>query len=86
MLNPFKPHIVEFDRGGFAVRRLGLLGWRYLDNYKYLHKTEKPFWWLFPGPENIRYWRHDSIEDARSTLHQYTSYGNFTNQVKKVYL
>lgn len=31
IFNPFKPHICEFRTGDFAVRKLALLGWEYLD-------------------------------------------------------
>jgi hypothetical protein len=39
MYNPFKPHIVQFDKGTFGIRRAKLspLRWEYLSNYSYLY-------------------------------------------------
>lgn len=31
--NPFKPHIVEFGTGGFAIRKLTWAGWTCLSTY-----------------------------------------------------
>lgn len=61
--NPFKPHIVEFRSGGFAVRRLTLLsGWRFFDSQK-----PKPdyFWW---GPSCSRWYTLDSLDQAKTLL------------------
>ena len=42
--NPFKPHIVKFRNGKFAIRRAGFpFGfWEYLD------KFTLDFWWSIP--------------------------------------
>ena len=85
MYNPLKPHIVEFVSTGFAVRRLTLMGWRYLDNHKYVHKNEPSFWWYGVSGESCRYWFHESLLDAQQTLAKYTHQDGFSTEVKKVY-
>jgi len=39
LYNIFKPHVVEFSNGKFAVRKLTSIGFRYLD-------TDTNHWWL----------------------------------------
>lgn len=47
--NPFKPHIVEFADGTFAVRKRGWLGfmWTYKDRNGWSYSTTSDIqWWL----------------------------------------
>ena len=40
--NPFKPHIVQFANGKFAVRKWRVL-WLYKENYTF--SFDEVFWW-----------------------------------------
>jgi hypothetical protein len=41
--NPFKPHIVQFADGKFAVRRRCFIGWEYKERVTF--KNEDVYWW-----------------------------------------
>lgn len=44
MYNPFRPHIVQFHDGKYAVRcwKLDHFGWGYFDNQRYCRDN---YWW-----------------------------------------
>lgn len=64
--NPFKPHIVEFDNGTFAVRKLGTIGWYHYDNQKV---KADDFWWSPMSADSAsRYYVVDSFDMAKTLL------------------
>lgn len=64
--NPFRPHIVEFDSGIFAVRRLRIFGWEYYDNQK-IRKDD--YWWTpFADQKAKQYYLVDTLEMAQTLL------------------
>lgn len=67
MYNPFAPHIVEFSAGGYAVRKLTLLGWRYYDSQRL---KQDNYWWT---GTYYQWYVVESLEDARALLHRYVA-------------
>lgn len=65
VFNPFRPHIVEFENGKFAVRKLKFLWWHYYDNQK--HKKED-YWWLSFDEDCRRWYQVDTLEMAQTLL------------------
>ena len=55
--NPFKPHIVEFADGTFAVRKRGWLGfmWTYKDRMG----------WCSSSDSNIQWWLTDYLKHCK---------------------
>lgn len=41
--NPFKPHIVQFADGKFAVRRWSILAWEYKEHTTF--SKDDVYWW-----------------------------------------
>lgn len=41
--NPFKPHVVQFANGKFAVRKLSILMWEYKEHTTYARNDV--YWW-----------------------------------------
>ena len=65
VFNPFRPHIVEFENGKFAVRKLKFLWWHYYDNQK--HKKED-YWWWSTDEDCRRWYQVDTLEMAQTLL------------------
>lgn len=42
--NPFKPHIVQFANGKFAVRRRIFIGWEYKERTEF-NNSDCEYWW-----------------------------------------
>jgi len=61
--NPFKPHIVEFANGKFAVRKLTMSGWKFYDSQRV---KEDDYWWW----DNVhnKWFQVDTKEMAQSLL------------------
>jgi hypothetical protein len=45
MRNLFKPHIVQFSDGKYAIRRLTILGFEFLDSFA---GADDDWWWNIP--------------------------------------
>lgn len=43
MYNPFKPHVVEFEDGTFAVRKFSLMSFAFV--YRDATKPRMDYWW-----------------------------------------
>ena len=82
--NPFKPHIVEFDSGTFAVRKLGRIGWYYYDNQKV---KKDDYWWTpMAGDNASRYYVVDSLDMAKTLLEMLQLRKVISsNKVRKIY-
>jgi hypothetical protein len=65
--NPFKPHIAQLRDGDFAVRKLNILGWEYLDSWGDVLIEYSDFWWR---RENniLKYTTHQTKELALERL------------------
>lgn len=68
--NPFRAHIVEFNNGKFAVRRLRL-GYQYYDNQKIGKDKDNDYWWNSYTEGNNRYFLLDTLEGAKLVLEMY---------------
>lgn len=64
VFNPFKPHIVEFASGKFAIRKFTWC-WKYYDNQR--GKSDE-YWWFDPNSEFKHRYEVDSIEIATTLL------------------
>lgn len=62
--NPFKPHIVEFTDGTFAVRKSSLVYWSY-------YSKRCVEWWSCEEYVQ-KYCRVDTLEEAKSVLNRCT--------------
>ena len=83
LYNPFKPHIVEFDNGTFAVRRSRVLYWEYYDNQKIRPST---YWWTNLTEGNEKYYLLDTLELAQTLLEMhYLRKVIKSNKVRKIY-
>lgn len=40
LYNPFKPHVCQLVTGKYAVRKLSVFGWEYLD------RVDRDQWWI----------------------------------------
>lgn len=66
--NPFKPHIVEFTNGKFAVRKYEfMLGFVYKDREVRMFETQY-YWWWDHKAEFTRHYQVDTIEQAKELL------------------
>lgn len=60
--NPFKPHIVQFADGKFAVRRWSIIDWKYKATY-YFFGNDVIYWWN--AMEYVKKWcMVDTYEEA----------------------
>jgi hypothetical protein len=67
VFNPFKPHIVEFASGKFAVRKFKFPFWRYYDNQT-SKLNNKDYWWS-DLENNLRHrYEVDTLEMAQILL------------------
>lgn len=67
LYNPFKPHLVQFANGKFAMRRLRLLGFEYMDKWPEADGRIFNYWWpasLIPREEMS----FSTAEEAKATL------------------
>lgn len=61
--NPFKPHIVQFSNGKYAVRRWSVLAWEYKEHITF--NNEVIYWWN--AMEYVKKWcMVDTLEEAKS--------------------
>jgi hypothetical protein len=61
--NPFKPHIVQFSNGKYAVRRWNLLAWEYKEHITF--GNEVIYWWN--AMEYVKKWcMIDTLEEAKA--------------------
>lgn len=61
--NPFKPHIVQFPNGKYAVRRWSVLMWEYKEHITF--SDEEIFWWN--AMEYVKKWcMVDTLEQAKA--------------------
>lgn len=75
--NPFKPHIVQFGSGKYAVRRLTLLvGYQYIDR-------DTTYWW---GTDEYvdRYCVFNTLYDVEYFMYQYITAKNQKKSDRKV--
>ena len=63
--NPFKPHIVEFSNGMFAVRKFSFPFWHYYDNQK---MKKDDYWWHGASETAAKYYQVDTLEMAQTLL------------------
>jgi len=63
LYNPFKPHIVEFDDGTFAVRKFTWTGWGHLDN-----DICTEYWWFSVTINTARQFKCKTLAEARVLL------------------
>lgn len=83
--NPFRPHIVEFDNGTFAVRKLTLIGWAYYDNQK-IGKDNDYWWSSFSNDTAVLYYTAESLDMAITLLEMLNLRKTIkSKRVKKVY-
>lgn len=66
--NPFKPHIVEFENGKFAVRKSALFHWLYKGHT--LFTTEKEEHWWFLHEYVVKHCMVNTLEEARTVLNR----------------
>jgi len=64
-INPFRPHIVEFGNGKFAVRRLSFPSWKYYDNQK---SSKDDYWWNGFSESSRKFFEVDTLEVAQMLL------------------
>lgn len=62
MYNPFRAHIVKFDDGKYAVRKLEINGWVYL-----VQISPRTFWWISCRNADM----FTNLDDARNLLYKY---------------
>lgn len=62
--NPFKAHIIQFEDGSFAIRKLNLF------YFVYLNKNPKDnYWWMLKIYRN--YFLFDNYEDCKKRYLKY---------------
>lgn len=69
--NPFKPHIVEFENGKFAVRKIGFpfgFGFAVYKGVKLAGGKDRYFWWYDNTAEYAHRYQLESIEQAKVLL------------------
>ena len=82
--NPFKPHIVEYTNGTFAVRKLTVFGWAYYDNQKV---KRDDYWWTPFSSEDAKQWYLlDSLDMAQTLLEMSQLRKTIkSKQIKRIY-
>lgn len=63
LYNPWKPHGVQFTNELYAVRKLTVLGWQYLDN----NINQCSFWWSCPV-HTLKYATQFTLDQAQALL------------------
>lgn len=64
--NPFKPHIVEFQNGKFAVRRYEFLCWTYKGHTIFPRESESHWW--FVHEYVVKHCMVDTLEEAKVVM------------------
>ena len=59
--NPFKPHIVQFPNGKYAIRKYGFPFWDYLDS------SDLNYWWS-TSSFVYKYCTFNTLEAAKKAL------------------
>jgi hypothetical protein len=67
--NPFKPHICQLINGKYAVRKLTLIGWEYLDSTSSNGKRYN-YWCIVEG-SILQYCSNNLKMEAESRLNEY---------------
>lgn len=84
LYNPFKPHVVELNQGGFAVRKLSLIyGWQFRSKWD-LADDEKTFWWTLSRHVH-EHAKLSTVGEAIELLNKpYTIKATMTTDAKRV--
>ena len=77
--NPFKPHIVQFADGKFAVRRWSVFLWEYKEHSAF--RSDAAYWWN--TAECVRKWCCVDTHEEAAILRDKDRIK--TNKVVKVY-
>lgn len=67
--NPFKLHICQLMNGKYAVRKLTLIGWEYLDSTSHNGKRDN-YWWTIKDSV-LKYCGNNLKMEAESRLNEY---------------
>ena len=72
LYNPFKPHIVKFKNGKFAIRQFKMLwGWEFLDNN--IISIHENYWWTFNTEIAQYYIEFSTLEEVEKRLSSYNN-------------
>lgn len=71
LYNPFKPHVIEFENGKYAIRKYNF-GWTYLDNNKVKSADSGTYWWHNYTEGAHVYFTYPNSVEAFDRLNEYT--------------